>query len=624
MKIILKIFLIVLNCNLASLAIDFAGEGAYYENITYQCKIDDNMARLTKKEKLVILDSKGKGYCQFSEIENKFIDLNNLQVRLLDSSGKEVLSENKKSFLKSCGFGTSSEIYSDICTYSKEVVYSKYPFSIEFESESEFKSLFFWGGEWFQGRLPRAHVSYELDCPKDFKFMFKVYGLNIQPEIKEEGERVQYTWRADSVPGLKSVDFTPDGYPELGRIAFLAKKFNFAGMEFSGDSWKEIGKWHFDLAADCYLPIPVVPEPKVFTSADIRAAAKGIYEEIIDKTRYVAVSIGRSGWKPAKAEFTQAKGYGDCKGLSTLLISRLRNKGIEAYSVLALTRGEGLIDPSFPSFNFNHVFVMAIVGGDTVWMDPTYNECPFGELPYQDENVFALVVVDTGGVAVRTPASTMDNNRIIKATEAHIDLKGGLGFTTKFEYYGNNAQSLKNRIAHLDDNEKQALANEHLSGGSKKFTVSQYSFENAIGTVEPFILTLKAERKKSLDRIQNVLYMEPFIFESLSDMNQMDISKRNIPIDQGFARLKEHIVKIRWDPGMILDSIIVPPSDSIGFPGGNIKVSFEKKSDSITAHLLGSFNGELIGVSDFAAFDAYRAGLRNILTRQVKFYKKAY
>jgi hypothetical protein len=624
MKIISIVFFIVLNCNLASLAVDITNEGAYYENITYQCKIDGNKARLIRNEKLVILEARGSKYCQFDEYENKFIDLKNLQIRLVDSSGKEVLSENKKSFLKSCGFGTGSEIYSDICNYTKEVIYSKYPFFVEFESESELKSLFFWGGEYFQGRLPRAHVSYELDCPKDFKFVYKVYGLNIQPEIKEDGGRVQYTWRADSVPGVKSVDFAPDGYPELGRIVFLAEKFDFAGKEFSGEGWKEIGKWHLELAADCYLPIPVVPEPKAFTSADIRAAAKSIYAEIIDKTRYVAVSIGRSGWKPAKADFTQAKGYGDCKGLSTLLISRLRNKGIEAHSVLALTRGEGLIDSSFPSINFNHVFVMAIAGEDTIWMDPTCNECPFGELPNQDENIFALVVTDTGGVAVRTPASAMDNNRIIRATEAHIDSRGSLGFTTKFEYYGNYAQSLKNRIAHLDDNEKQTLANEYLSGGSKKFAVSQYNFENISGILEPFILTLGAERKKPLDQIQNVLYMEPFIFESLSDMEQMDISKRNIPIDQGFPRLKEHIVKITWDSATALDSIILPPSDSVSFPGGKVKVTFEKKSDLITAHLVGLYNGELIAVSDFATFDTYRAGLRNILTRQVKFYKKVY
>ena len=624
MKIIFKTLLIVLNCSLASSAVDLAGEGAYYDNITYQCRIDGNTARLIRKEKLVVLETRGSQYCQFSDGENKFVDLKNLQIRLLDSSGKEVSSEDKKSFLKSCGFGAGSEIYSDNCIYSKEVIYSKYPFSVELESECELKSLFFWQEQHFQGRLPRVHVSYELDCPRTFQFMFKTYALDIQPQIKEYGERVLYTWQADSVPGVKSIDFAPDGYPEFARIAFLAANFDFAGEQFSGQGWKEIGKWHFDLAADCYLPAPEIPASNALTPAEMQAAAKSIYEEIIDKTRYVMVSIGRSGWKPARAEFTQAKGYGDCKGLSTLLISRLRNRGIEAHSVLALTRGEGLIDPSFPSFGFNHVFVMAVAGGDTIWMDPTCNECPFGELPRHDEDIFAVVVTDTGGVALRTPGSTADNNHIRITTEARVDFKGGLSFTTRFEYYGNFAQSLKNQIVHLDDKEKRILANEYLPGGSRKFTVSQYDFENMSGLLEPFISTLKAERKKPLDRVQNVFYLEPFIFESLSDMEQMDISKRNVPIDRDFPHLEEHIVKITWDSTMDLDSIILPPSDSIDFPGGRVNVSFEKRSDSIMAHLVELSNGELIEVSDFAAFDAYRTGMRNLLTRQIKFYKKVY
>ena len=53
-------------------------------------------------------------------------------------------------------------------------------------------------------------------------------------------------------------------------------------------------------------------------------------------------------------------GFGDCKGLGTLLISMLRAADIESHPVLVRTRSAGPLDTSAPNMTqFNHFIVWA-------------------------------------------------------------------------------------------------------------------------------------------------------------------------------------------------------------------------------------------------------------------------
>ena len=74
-----------------------------------------------------------------------------------------------------------------------------------------------------------------------------------------------------------------------------------------------------------------------------------------DEVHYEAIEFGRRAYIPKTARETMRDRYGDCKDLSTLLISDLQTENVRAYPALVLTRDDGYVDPSFPSFEFNHV-----------------------------------------------------------------------------------------------------------------------------------------------------------------------------------------------------------------------------------------------------------------------------
>ncbi|MBP6874568.1 MAG: DUF3857 domain-containing protein [Candidatus Eisenbacteria bacterium] len=121
-------------------------------------------------------------------------------------------------------------------------------------------------------------------------------------------------------------------------------------------------------------------------SADIRTRAleltrgkktaeeqvEAILAEMSRSVHYIAIEIGRGTVVPRTAEEILARGYGDCKDMTTLLISLLAPLGIEAIPVLVSPRPHLPIDPDFPTSHlFKHAiaYLPGIRGG--MYCDPT-------------------------------------------------------------------------------------------------------------------------------------------------------------------------------------------------------------------------------------------------------------
>lgn len=89
--------------------------------------------------------------------------------------------------------------------------------------------------------------------------------------------------------------------------------------------------------------------------------------------RYVYVGLAGGNLRPASAEETWQRRYGDCKGKTALLLGLLAGLGIEAEAILASNAGidDGL-DQRLPSPGmFDHVLVRMRLDGKTYYLDGT-------------------------------------------------------------------------------------------------------------------------------------------------------------------------------------------------------------------------------------------------------------
>ncbi len=607
---------IVLTCLLFSVhsASSVVGQepGAVYNYKTWQCEVSGNKLQLRVQNSLTVLNARGDEYGGFLVTENGFAKLKDVSVTLLDADGNRVFEHGKGDLTRACGYD-GGELYSDICRYFEDIKTPRYPYTIEYEYIIEYNSLFFWGPALFQEDIPVSRAEYTLTIANDVPFRYRAYGIDLQPTITGGSDKTIYRWVADSVPAFDDYDYVPPDLVNYGRIEFAADRFKLDDFGYVGNSWREIGNWYSRLAAEQYLEPGKAPSIENATSQLARAEA--YYEQVTSSTRYVAIGIGISGWQPAKAETTQKLGYGDCKGMSTLLVSDLREAGITTYPVLIATRGAGLTDTTFPDFNFNHVITMSVIDGDTVWMDPTCDACGFSDLYYSTENRPALVVTDEGGVIRMTPKSTPEQNLAKRETQVVIHEDLTTEFVTRLIAYGNYGVFLRGWLPSMDNDELRRFVHAQFTGHDKQYHIKSYEIESS---AEPVVISVYGEMIRPADKIAGRIYFSPFFLDEISDRERVRLEDRPYPIDLLYPHLEQDIVTIRWDSTLAIDSVIAPPSDSLETEIGWLKCITSVEDNHATVDYSQAYTVYMVDVNQFDTFDKFRRKTKGVIDGHIK------
>jgi hypothetical protein len=161
-----------------------------------------------------------------------------------------------------------------------------------------------------------------------------------------------------------------DGAPMRVNVRRLVEYSGFAG-------WSEVSSllWPlFDKAATLARDSPVRLEiARIASSTDSPAErAEAALRLVQDRIRYVYVGLDGGNYRPAGADETWTRRFGDCKAKTVLLLALLRALGVPGEAVLVNAAGGDGLDQRLPSVGvFNHVLVRAKIGSETYWLDGT-------------------------------------------------------------------------------------------------------------------------------------------------------------------------------------------------------------------------------------------------------------
>lgn len=594
-------------------------EGARVDSASYVCKVVGDKAVVTRYSRITIVSPPGEDYNRVSASESKFVRLNSIEIRLLDASGKVTLKKGKSDMLKACGFGRDYVLYDDNCTYFIELAAPNYPYTIEVTRESELQSLFHVRGVDIQGSIPLAKMYVQLQYPEDRPIAWKLYGLDSSPTESVDGKRHTVTWTFSDIPALKTFEYTSPGAGDGINLKFAADQFDLDGFQFNGRGWKNVGLWQRELNRARYSD-SLGPRPADDSVA--RDTAFRIYNDVIGAIRYVMVSIGLSGWQPNPPDLVAQRRYGDCKDMSTLLVSRLRAAGIQAYPCLILTNSEGRVDTSFVTFEFNHVITMALVGHDTLWMDPTCDDCPPGELPTGDVNNTLLVVTDTGGVLVTTPLPEPDDNLVVRTCDAAIDDSGHVTLTTTARVTGNSARYLRTSLNHVGADEAKQFVGEWFLGYAKRFVLKSYAVTALNDLAAPVKLEAVFTSVGSIDRLKNTSYFRPLLLTSREIYDDAKLKERTVAVNLGYPRTTIDSVIVHGALLSRCDSTRLPDSTSLSFGGIDLMARFSTDTSGIRACMTQAWNGYEVPVEKFDSLAQFLSSRKQLLDKPIKFYLK--
>lgn len=359
---------------------------------------------------VTILNKKGLDAAHFFCSCDMFRSLQKFSGELINASGQSVRKIKKSELLKS---EYSSSLSTDDYLYYYECNYPSFPFTVKYVWEVKCNngligySTFMPQTDFNQGVEKSA---YRIELPAGQQCRHRALntdGKNIQ--IKEstgpEGQQIIEV-SATQLPPIQSEPFGPSFAQLFPRVYFAPSAFSFDKTQGDMSTWQKYGEWQYDLLnGRDQLTEPFKSKLRELTAncGTDREKVKAVYDYLAKTTRYVSIQLGIGGLQPIAATDVCRTGFGDCKGLSNYTRAMLNELGIPSTYTVISTTNERLL-PDFSSANqMNHVILQVPLPQDTLWLECTNPQLPFGYVHQDIAGHDALLIEPTGGRMYRLP-----------------------------------------------------------------------------------------------------------------------------------------------------------------------------------------------------------------------------
>jgi transglutaminase-like putative cysteine protease len=212
--------------------------------------------------------------------------------------------------------------------------------------------------------------------------------------------------------------------------------------------------------------------------------AQRLLDWVSARVRYTGQELGEASLIPTRPADTLARGYGDCKDLSTLLVGLLRAVGVRAEVAVVRVGLGDLAD--LPGWQFNHAIVH-LPGPRSLWIDPTDPSTPVGELPLSDQDSVALVAARGTTGLVRLPVAGAEVNRLVADREIALPEAGAARAVIEVHnrgIFGAHERSLARRNSAGDLLKRDVTAASDYAPGAMLITATRKGVEQSRGPVD--------------------------------------------------------------------------------------------------------------------------------------------
>lgn len=370
-----------------------------------------------------INNRRGEDLTNFKVNSSKRINVKDIQGSITTVNGVLLNKLNKKEIKKVSSFSDIS-FYQDEFTEYFTLRHNTYPYVIHCTFTKEFDE-FMHIVEWtpmYNRNYPTKKAELTITVPADYKIKIKERNIQYQKTIDDKGNNI-YKWESDYTNILKEEIYCAD-ITELLPMVYIVPAYFTYGVPGSFDSWQSFGLWYNNLISGLNdLPASEIAKFIELTKniGSNKEKARILYNYMQDNTRFIDVTLGIGGLKPFPASYVAYNKYGDCKALTNYMKAMLEIVGIKSYFSI-INAGEKIAPfySDFPSSQFNHVFLMVPFEKDTVWLECTNQNIPFGYLGTFTQNRNSLVIYNENGQLEQTPP--LKDIDVLKQMNSMIDI----------------------------------------------------------------------------------------------------------------------------------------------------------------------------------------------------------
>jgi Domain of Unknown Function with PDB structure (DUF3857)/Transglutaminase-like superfamily len=556
--------------------------------------------RVTERYAVTILNEAGEDYAQFVEHYDKLSSIKGIDGKLFDANGKKI-RELKKNEIKDVSNISDISLFEDNRVKLHNFYYKVFPYTVEYECEVVYDGTLFIP-PYFPQRGYGVSVEksdYIVSIPSASTLVIKKVNFEKEPGVTTDKDKKIYRWETQNLAAIQRETFSPSFSRVVPNIRLALAEFEFEGYKGSNSSWKEFGKFVYELKKNRdELPDPIKQQVRNLVAGlnSNEEKIKKLYEYLQANTRYISVQLGIGGLQPFDAKYVAGNRYGDCKALSNYMFALLKEAGISSlYTIIKAGDDEEDIFTDFSTTQFNHVVLCVPNNKDTMWLECTDQYKSAGYMGDFTGNRHALLITEEGGVLVKTPQYSMNENLQLRKIQAVLSDDGTLNFKADTRYLAMQQDDLHGAINRLAKDKWK----ERLQGGFdfSTYNINSFDYKEQKGKIPGMNETLDITVFNYATITGKRLFIVPDIMTKTYRRLSAD-STRKFDIDLGFAYKDVDSIEIQLPAGYSQES--VPQDVNINSKFAAYKASVQVKDGKLFYNRQIEYKGGVYPASDYA------------------------
>lgn len=455
-------------------------------------------ATLKVSEAITIYEKEDKDLATIYLVYDSFKSIDYIKANIRDRNGRVIRSFDEDDAADVSLSGGGGTFFSDSRIKILELLYNSFPYTIEYEYQVEYTGLLNFP-RWIPQKPGQTveHSTFTIIDNGRTGVRYKVLNSEMEPTVNDQMGIKTVSWEVENSFPKFIEDHGPSALDVLPSVVVAPGRFSIGGSFGDASSWKEFGKWYYELSADT-RELPEEARREIDSliegvSSD-EEKVKRIYDFMQERARYVSIALGIGGWKPYSATYVFENSYGDCKALTNFMQAALEYIGIKAEAVL-IQRGNftpNMLE-DFPSNQFNHVVLkVTLEDGEVIWLECTSKYVPADHIGSDNAGKYALLVTSEGGELIKVPEQSYTSNVSDNFRNISISESGNASVTSRTISSGQIQDNLlysllpvseKQRVEWLEENlevDNRKITEYDLSGVRKDTSVAEYSFKAEI------------------------------------------------------------------------------------------------------------------------------------------------
>jgi hypothetical protein len=304
---------------------------------------------------------------------------------------------------------------------------------------------------------------------------------------------------------------------------------------------------------------------------------KNIYSWVQANIKYIAFEDGMRGLIPHPGEYVIDKRYGDCKDMASVIVSMLREAGIEAHYTWVGTRDIPFQYSTVASpITDNHMIASVILDGNTYFLDATGRYLPLGLPSSMIQGKECLISLnDTEFILEKVPIIPKEENVMSDSITITLDngvvLGHGTVDLTGYAKFFNTYKLIKANQKSVDDYLKKLLTK-----GSNKFYLEDYDISKLADLYTPINIDYEFTIPNYYREIGDNIYISLVLDRTMTDAL---LENRSVPIENDYKYINRSITTLKIPEGYALKDLpqnIAGDNDNFGF-----KIQYDHNGEEV-------------------------------------------